>query len=264
MSRPKRKQRKQDAPRAFHDETAGERPPRRGKHSPDAILVNQLTVGSAVHLVKTEGGSLSVAGIAMRACGVFLVAAFTARAIVVGDATVWHLFLPIAAEWLVLVLALPILRLFVDDEGLRADARRAFGWIVVLTAGGALWIGSRSFDEGSAWTAQALVELERLRDWIVGRKMLWPIVAAAAAMALSLPGRVASFRRHGPPFLAVGVGCAMRIVVALFGCFLLPIVVQSPGRITWAIWGVLLVSELTALAMHWDLQRRLARRGIEV
>ena len=63
-----------------------------------AILVNKLTVGDAVHLVRTEGGTLSRIQIALRVATVVIVAAFTARAIVAGQATAWHLFLPMVGS----------------------------------------------------------------------------------------------------------------------------------------------------------------------
>ncbi|HRQ90024.1 MAG TPA: hypothetical protein PLA50_14590, partial [Bacteroidia bacterium] len=87
------------------------------------LLVNQLTVRDAAHLVKTEGGSLSTGQIAVRLSVLVLVAAFTARAIVLGHATVWHLFLPLVAEYLVLLLSLPVLTFFVRDGELRKEAR---------------------------------------------------------------------------------------------------------------------------------------------
>lgn len=230
----------------------------------ETILVNQLTVGSALHLVKCEGGALSVAGLVFHASTAVGVYAFMARAIVVGDATVWHLFLPMVAEYLVLLLAHPLLVVFVQDAGLRRDAVRSLAWIAAISVAGVAWIAWRSLEEGTDWSSQGARELERLRQWIVGHGMLWPIAAATASTALSLPGRVASFHRHGPPFLAVGIGCAMRFVVAFFGCFLLPLLVANPGGAVWAVWAVLLFSELGGLAMHWDLQRRLAERGIQV
>jgi len=94
--------------------------------------------------------------------------------------------------------------------------------------------------------------------------MHWPILGAMVAMIAGFPSRIAAFRRHGPPFVAVGLGCAMRLVIPLFGCFLLPLLAAGTFPLVWAIWIVLLLSELGALAMHWDLQRRLAKRGIEV
>ena len=64
--------------------------------------------------------------------------------------------------------------------------------------------------------------------------------------------------------MAVGMGCAMRLIIPLFGCFLVPFIAAGKVSIVWLIWTVLLISELVALYMHWDLQRRLANRGIEV
>ncbi len=230
----------------------------------ETILVNQLTVGSALHLVKCEGGALSAAGLASRASTALIVYAFMARAIVVGEASVWHLFLPMAAEYLVLLLAHPLLVVFVQDAGLRHDAARSLAWIAAISVAAVAWIAWQSLEEGTAWSSQGAHELERFRQWIAGHGMLWAIAAAAASTALSLPGRVVSFHRNGPPFLAVGIGCAMRFVVAFFGCFLLPLLVANPGSAKWAVWALLLFSELGGLAMHWDLQRRLAERGIPV
>jgi hypothetical protein len=232
--------------------------------SESAILVNKLTVKDAVHLVKTEGGSLSRGQIAFRAATILIIAAFTARAIVIGQATAWHLFLPMVGEYLVLLVSLPVISLILHDKNLRQDARRSLSWLFAIAVITSLWIGSRSFDDGTVWTAQAKVELSRLYTWITSHQMHWPILGAMAAMIAGLPGRVAAFHRHGPPFMAVGLGCAMRLVIPLLGCFLLPLVAAGKFPVVWVIWTVLLLSELGALYMHWDLQRRLAKRGIEV
>lgn len=229
-----------------------------------AILVNKLTVRDAVHLVRTEGGTLSRIQIAFRVATVVIVAAFTARAIVVGQATAWHLFLPMVGEYLVLLAALPVISFILHDETLRQDVRRSLSWLFAIALTVSLWIGSRSFDDGTAWTAQAKVELSRLCTWITSHQMHWPILGAMAAMIAGIPGRVAAFHRHGPPFMAVGIGCAMRLVIPLLGCFLLPLVAAGKFPIVWVIWTILLLSELGAVAMHWDLQRRLAKRGIAV
>ncbi len=229
-----------------------------------AILVNKLTVKDAVHLVKTEGGSLSKGQIAFRVATVVIVAAFTARAIVVGQATAWHLFLPMVGEYLVLLASIPVISLILHDSTLRRDARRSLTWLFTFAVIASLWIGSQSFDEGTAWTAQAGVEFSRLYTWITTHQMHWPILGAMAAMIGGLPARVAAFHRHGPPFMAVGLGCAMRFIIPLLGCFLLPVIAAGKIPIVWLIWTILLLSELSALYMHWDLQRRLTSRGIEV
>jgi hypothetical protein len=229
-----------------------------------AILVNKLTVRDAVHLVRTEGGTLSRIQIAFRVATVVIVAAFTARAIVAGQATAWHLFLPMVGEYLVLLAALPVISFILHDETLRQDVRRSLSWLFAIALTVSLWIASRSFDDGTAWTAQAKIELSRLCTWITSHQMHWPILGAMAAMIAGIPGRVAAFHRHGPPFMAVGIGCAMRLVIPLLGCFLLPLVAAGKFPIVWVIWTILLLSELGALTMHWDLQRRLTKRGIAV
>lgn len=228
------------------------------------LLVNQLTVRDAAHLVKTEGGSLSTGQIAVRLSVLVLVAAFTARAIVLGHATVWHLFLPLVAEYLVLLLSLPVLTFFVRDGELRKEARKSLLWLLTIAGIAALWIASRAIDDGTPWPVQARIEAARLLHWITGHQMHWPILGAAAGMALGMPGRVAAYHRHGPPFMAVGLGCAMRVVVPLLGCFLVPVVASGKIPLVWTIWTILVLAELGALWMHWDMQRRLARRGIVV
>lgn len=229
-----------------------------------AILVNKLTVKDAVHLVKMEGGSLSKGQIAFRVAMVVIVAAFTARAIVVGQATAWHLFLPMVGEYLVLLASIPLISLILHDPALRKDARRSLYWILALAVIASLWIGSQSFDAGTPWISQAGVEFSRLYTWITTHQMHWPILGAMAAMIGGLPGRVAAFHRHGPPFMAVGMGCAMRLLIPLFGCFLIPIIAAGKIPVVWLIWTILILAELGALTMHWDLQRRLTNRGVEM
>ena len=60
------------------------------------------------------------------------------------------------------------------------------------------------------------------------------------------------------------MGCAMRFIIPLLGCFLLPFIASGAFPLVWVIWAILLLAELGSLLMHWDLQRRLAKRGIVV
>lgn len=232
--------------------------------NPEAILVNKLTVGDAVHLIRTEGGPFSRARLLFRGLTVLVVSAFVARAIVVGEATVWHLFLPMVAEYLVLLLALPVLRFFVRDPELDVEARKAGSWIITLAAAALAWITWEAYDGATPWPEQAQMEWLRLREAIVGHEMHWPILGAALGMALSFPPRIAAYRRHGPPFMAVGLGCAMRLVVPLFGAFLLPFLASGSLPVVWFVFAVLFLAELGTLAMVFDVQRRVEKRGIEL
>jgi hypothetical protein len=228
------------------------------------MLVNRLTVKDAIHLVRSEGGNLSTLGFGFRILLVVAVAAFTARAIVYGQATVWHLFLPLLGEYLVLLVSLPIINRIISDKRLRQDSRQSIRLLSGFVIAAAIWIMWRSHNQENPWLHQAEHDLSQGYAWIVGHKMLWPILGASLGILMSFPGRIASFRKHGPPFVAVGIGCAMRFIIPLFFCFLLPVVASGKLPLVWIIWAILLLAELAALAMHWDLQRRLRLRGIDL
>lgn len=227
-------------------------------------LVNNLTIKDAIHLLRSEGGNLSPLGFGFRLLLVIVVAIFTARAIIHGSATIWHLFLPLIGEYLVLLISLPFINRIISDKRLRQDSRQSIRLLIAFIIATALWITWRSHNQGHPWPEQAKLELSQGYAWIVNHEMHWPILGASAGMLLSLPGRIGSFRKHGPPFVAAGIGCAMRFIVPLFFCFLLPVVASGKLSLVWIIWTILLLAELAALAMHWDLQRRLQQRGIDL
>ncbi len=235
-----------------------------GDSGDKTILVNKLTVGDAVHILRSEGGGITAKRLVFRLSLIGIVAAFTARAILLGQATAWHLFLPMAGEYLVLLLSLPVINQIVNDKTLRQDTRRSIPWLVTLVLLPVFWIAWQAFDQGNPWPAQARMEWSNLIQWITTHEMHWPIIGASAGMLLSLPGRVAAFHRNGPPFVGVSIGCAMRLIIPLFGCFLAPLIAAGKIPVVWLIWVILLLAELAALTMQWDLQRRLVNRGIEV
>jgi hypothetical protein len=56
----------------------------------------------------------------------------------------------------------------------------------------------------------------------------------------------------------------MRLVVPLFGCFLVPFIAQaieskSTWWFPWGVWLTFVVAEVLALWMHWDLQVKLPK-----
>ncbi len=227
-------------------------------------LVNQLSVEDARHLIRTEGGPLTVGRAINRLGTTLVVSAFTARAIVVGNATAWHLFLPMLGEYLGLILALPVINLMLHDKALKKDARGSVRLLIAMVVFALAWTIYQSVKQGHSWGDQVGIEWHRMFVWITGHQMHWPFLGAMLGMILSLPDRVRVFHEHGPPFVPLGIGCGMRIVILLFGCFLVPWILGGPERITWALWAVLLFAEIGALVMHWDLQKRLAKRNISV
>jgi hypothetical protein len=220
-------------------------------------LIANLTVDDARHLLKGEGGDLTITDIVLQGGAALIVSALTARAIIVGSATAWHLVLPMVAQYLVLIVAIPFAQVIARHPGLHKDAMQALRlWVVfaVIIAG---IVASRSHELGTPWQDQLRADASRSWQWIVDAEMHWPVLVAAATMAASIPGRVHNLFVHGPPFVGVSLGCAMRFVVMLLCCFLVPLAAANPGSIVWILWAIFLVAEVLALWMHWDVQTRL-------
>jgi hypothetical protein len=77
----------------------------------DRKLVNDLTVEDARHLLGNEGGHLSWDELTVRIVTELTVAGALAYAIWRGNVTAWHLALPSLAQYLALLLVLPLLYL---------------------------------------------------------------------------------------------------------------------------------------------------------
>jgi hypothetical protein len=72
---------------------------RRADTDPNKLLVNDLTIGDARHLLATEGGPLDASQLVVRGISIAVVAVACAYAIWAGHATVWHLALPMVGEY---------------------------------------------------------------------------------------------------------------------------------------------------------------------
>lgn len=229
-----------------------------------AILHNKLTVGEAKHIIRTEGGALTPRGIAIQVISVLAVSIFTARAILTGQATVWHLLLPMLAEYLVLLIVLPPVTLVLQDRELKKESRRGIILLAIFAAIAAGWIAYQAHLSSRPWNDEAAAQFTQFRDWIVDAKMHWAIIAAAGGRLGNIPSRIAAYRRHGPPFMAVGIGCGMRAGLFVMGAFCLPWLFASSVKIVWALWGLILLAEALALWMHLDIQWRLKKKGIAI
>ncbi len=225
-------------------------------------LVNNLTVADAKHLLQNEGGPLDLPTVIFQLISSFVVAGFTARAIWKGNATVWHLALPSVAEYLGVLVALPLIYPFARLDAIWVEVRKSLLWLgamaVLIAAGTYL----QSLKLGASWQAQFTSNAQIVWHWIYDANMHWPMALAAVSMLASLPQRVANLKQFGPPFVAVGLGCAMRLILLIFGLFLLPMVLSGDiTRAAWILWALLLLSEVLALWMHWDVQTRLKKEG---
>jgi hypothetical protein len=205
------------------------------------------------HLIACEG-ELSGFDVALRLASTAAVAALTARAILIGDATAWHLLLPMVAQGLGIASSVLVAYLVVRRPEMRKAA------VTVLLVATALCLAGRTLYLGQSPSVQIPRDLAAAWRWIADAHMHWPILLAFISEALAMPGRVRDLFVHGPPFSSVSLGCGMRIVVLFFAGFLLPFSASSPQGVAWLLWWVYLIAEVLALWMHLDLQHQLRKQ----
>lgn len=232
-------------------------PPRESLAKDPRRLVNKLTVGDARRLLRHEGGPWSGWTMAWRAGLALALIGLTARAIGFGEATIWHLMLPLMAQLVALNACLPLMIVGMRASGLRREAWACWRNVVIGLAAAAVAIFVRSRLLDASWTDQAGTDLRGLWAWIVDHEMQWPTLLALAGMAASLPARVRQYQQMGPPFVSVSFGCAAQAVVMTLGLFALPLLWGHPTGMTWALWSALSLADLLALYGLWDVQRRL-------
>lgn len=221
--------------------------------------MNNLTVADARHIIKCEGGELTAGDMAIEVTTSVIVAAALARAIWVGDATSWHLFLPMLAQYFALILVLPVIYLFIRHPGLRKDSIGALRLVLFLLLASAIALGVQSYRTEISWQTLLGDYFAEAYRWVVDAQVHWPILLAVAAILWQIPRRIRNLYLHGPPFSGVSLGCAMRCVVPLFGCFLLPFIAAGKIPVVWILWVTIVAADILALWMHWDLQNRLRK-----
>jgi hypothetical protein len=231
------------------------------KNSPSSNrnLVNDLTVEEARHLLGNEGGHLSWDELVVRVVTELTVAGALAYAIWRGNVTAWHLALPSLAQYMTLLLVMPLIYLVFRHPGLRKDVMGAVRLLVAMATALMIATTVRAWRHQTEWTDQFTSDAELAWNWIADAGVQWPSLIAAAGVVLALPGRVRNLYKFGPPFMGVSLGCAMRLAVLFLGCFFLPFAMGSSTRMVWFLWAVLLLAEGLAMGMHWDIQRRLQK-----
>ena len=228
------------------------------------MLVNQLSIKDARHLLHSEG-ELDPSQVAIRIITIIVVGATSAYAIWVGKATAWHLLLPMLTEYLALNVGVATAFVIVRHKDLRKDALKALFNIVawpiligVIVTMRAYWNDTASQD--ISWQAQLANDLRATWNWISDYHMQWPMLAAAVSVFLDLPYRVKNLLLYGPPFVSVGLGCALRALMPFLAFFILPVIVNGTlASNAWVLWGLILFAETVALYVHWDVQRRLRK-----
>jgi hypothetical protein len=225
-----------------------------------AMLVNKLSVKDARHILRTEGGELDASQIAIQVIQTIIVAGACAYAIWVGQATVWHLALPMVGEYVVLLAVLPILYLFLRHPAMKKDTIGALRLWAIYAIVNAVAVAAQCRKTGNPWLTQFKLNMEQAWTWITDHHMQWAILFAMAGILLGLPGRIRNLYTYGPPFVPVGLGCGMRLGILFLGLFLLPFIVSGTATTNaWILLGLLVLADVLTLWMHLDIQRRLRK-----
>lgn len=237
----------------------------------DDKLVNNLTIEDARHILRSEGGELTPGLVVSRLMNIAIIQGSVAWAIAAGGATVWHLLLPMVAQYFGMLIGGILCYLWWRPPGLKKDARGAAVLLVILAVIFAVTTFIRSMQDNTAWGSQADLDARAMSDWVVDHKMHWPMLAGFILSMIDTRRRVIELMKHGPPFIGASLGCAMRVVIVVLGCFLIPFIsadwntaMWNNGGV-WFVWGVVVLAEFLTLGMHWDVQQRLKKldRGMK-
>ncbi|MDZ4657708.1 MAG: hypothetical protein SH868_09055 [Bythopirellula sp.] len=223
-------------------------------------LVNNLSIADARHLIRTEGGEIAPTQIVIQTLSIVVVAATSAYAIWFGNATAWHLVLPMVGEYLALLAGIVVAYAIVRHPDMKKEARNSLILLIVLAGSIATTVMVQARRREIPWETQLQEYATELWSWITDHYMLLPILCATAGVLLDLPTRVGNLLKYGPPFVAAGLGCGTRAAMVFLSFFILPFLVTGTERSNaWILWGMLVLAETVALGMHWDVQRRLKK-----
>lgn len=238
----------------------------------------EFTAAEANLILRAEGGQLTVRELVLQVLWTLALGVSLAWAIVAGNATVWHLAVPLVGEYLALLIALPLFSLFFRHPELAKESRKCYLFLGLTIGGVVVATGVRAHRGGHAFGDQLVGDSRMLFDWIVGSQMHWPLLVAIVHALRNLFKNVRFLVKHGPPFMGPGLGCAMRIVVIVFAVVLIPaaflLIVSwlkdfgfqinpSPEWFSpvWILFGLLLTAELATLWFLWDVQSKLKAEG---
>jgi hypothetical protein len=250
-------------------------------------LDKDFTVHEAQHILASEGGELTRTDLIVEAIWALAFSVALAWVVIAGEATAWHLLVPLFAEYLTCLVALPLIQVGLRHSELRQTACECIRAILIVAFIGAGAIWGQSLYRDTSFAQQWHSNLTLVLDWMAGRHLIWPILIASAHGLRNLARNVVFVLNHGPPFLGPGMGWGFRIAILVLASVLAPtcgfIVVsvlqdlnvidkglnkgftQWNGIVlTWIVWACLLIADLTYLWFRWDTQTRLKQKGFEI
>ncbi len=272
MSRKKR--RKQDRHCELPHVVATKQTPPTPRDADGKLLVNKLTVKEAQHLFRLEGGRMTMRELITELATELVMAALVARAIVVGNATVLHLAMPMVGEYLAYVVAIPVAQAIVRHPDLKSDAIKCLRLWLCITVLLSVAVGGHAYWNESSFVDQFRQNCDAAWTWIVTSQMHWPILLGIIASIRVVSYSVGKLIELGPPFYGAGMGCATRVIVFFFAIVLFPLAmafsesfapnwkpdINSPV-LTWGLWTLLLIAQSIAIWIRWDIQIRLEKSG---
>jgi hypothetical protein len=169
------------------------------------------------------------------------------------------LALPIVAQYLAVIIAVPLVYLAMPHPAMRKDVIQSVRLWIALTVTSVIAAVVRSWWSALPWGEQLAGDVHAAGKWVTDAYMHWPILAAFVLELLAIPGRVRNLHVYGPPFSGVSLSCAMLMVVLMFSCVLLPWILEDSPNMAWVLWWLILIAELMTLWMLCDLQHSLGK-----
>jgi hypothetical protein len=227
------------------------------------MLVNKLSVADARRLMKLEGVELDGKSFAREIVFTAVFALASGWAVFKSDVSAWHLLLPLVASWAGLVTSIPIVYLIYRHPAIKVEALKSLANLAVAAGILGVVVYVHAAKTQQTFSDQLSEDYRRAVQWVKESGMHWAMIIAYFNIVASMPSRVHNLMQFGPPFAAVGIGCAMQAILMVVGVFALPLLIDKPRPLVWSLWGLLLFANLLSLYMHWDVGKRLRRYDAE-
>lgn len=227
------------------------------------MLVQKLSVADARRLMKLEGVELDGKSFIRELVFTVAFAAATAYAIVTGGVTVWHLFMPLIACWFALVTAIPVVYLFYRHDAIKVEAKKSIYNLLFLAAVIATAVAIHAGKTKQPFSIQFQEDVHTAWRWVIDSDIHWAMIIAYFNIVSSMPARVHNLMEFGPPFAAVGIGCATQLLVFFAGACALPVIIEKQVSAVWVMWFLLNAAHVLALWVHWDVGWRLKKYDAE-
>jgi hypothetical protein len=171
--------------------------------------------------------------------------------------------MPLLASWFGLVTAIPIVYLVYRHPAIGVEALKSLLNLAILAAIILGFVIFHMTNTHQPFTVQFVEDAKAAWKWVKEAHIQWAILVAYFNIVASMPSRVHNLMEFGPPFVGVGLGCAIQLLVLFTGVFLIPILYDRPRVIVWWLWGTLLFANALTLYLQWDVAKRLKKYDAE-